>query len=175
MQCACIILLSVACVGLKYFSTLSHKWHNFRGGEKKNTGHKLCVLSLSKTFGWKIFLSIENEPDMIKRVHWPSCKIPDIFVRLQWNFNFLARFLKNTQIQMLIKFQPDATVCRHLFTAKLLYMFRVSQHPSSEVLKTVTAVSGTGHNIDTASTFRTWWHTVTRGRGSEGERCECSG
>jgi len=37
----------------------------------------------------------------------------------------------------------DATVCRYLFTAKLLYMFRVSQHPSSGVLKTVPAVSGT--------------------------------
>jgi len=33
----------------------------------------------------------------------------------------------------------DATVCRYLFTAKLLYMFRVSQHPSSGVLKTVHA------------------------------------
>jgi len=30
------------------------------------------------------------------------------------------------------------------FTAKTLYMFRVSQHPSSGVLKTVTAASGTG-------------------------------
>jgi len=38
----------------------------------------------------------------------------------------------------------DATVCRYLFTAKLLYMFRVSQHPSSGVLKTVPAASGTG-------------------------------
>jgi len=37
---------------------------------------------------------------------------------------------------MLIKIQPDATVCRYLFTAKSLYMFRVSQHPSSGVLKT---------------------------------------
>ena len=45
---------------------------------------------------------------------------------------------------MLIKIQPDATICRYLFTAKLLYMFRVSQHPSSGVLKTVTAASGTG-------------------------------
>jgi len=45
---------------------------------------------------------------------------------------------------MLIKIQLDATVCRYLFTAKLLYMFRVSQHPSSGVLKTVTAASGTG-------------------------------
>ena len=31
-------------------------------------------------------------------------------------------------------------------------MFRVSQHPSSGVLKTVTAASGTGHNIGTAAT-----------------------
>jgi len=47
---------------------------------------------------------------------------------------------------MLIEIQLDATVCRYLFTAKLLYMFRVSQHPSSGLLKTVTAASGTGYN-----------------------------
>jgi len=39
---------------------------------------------------------------------------------------------------MLIKIQPDARVCRYLFTAKSLYMFWVSQHPSSGVLKAVT-------------------------------------
>jgi len=55
---------------------------------------------------------------------------------------------------MLIKFQPDATVCRYLFTAKLIYMFRVSQHPSSGVLKTVTAASGTGHNTGTATSLQ---------------------
>jgi len=55
---------------------------------------------------------------------------------------------------MLIKIQPDATVCRYLFTAKLLYMFRVSQHPSSGVLKTVTAASGAGHNIGAATSFQ---------------------
>jgi len=52
---------------------------------------------------------------------------------------------------MLIKIQPDATVCRYLFTVKSLYMFRVSQHPSSGVLKTVT---GTGHNIGTATSLQ---------------------
>jgi len=51
---------------------------------------------------------------------------------------------------MLIKIQPDATVSRYLFTAKSLYMFRVSQHTSSGVLKTVTAASGTGHRTGTA-------------------------
>ena len=55
---------------------------------------------------------------------------------------------------MLVKIQPDATVCRYLFTEKSLYMFRVPQHPSSGVLKTVTAASGTGHNTGTASSLQ---------------------
>ena len=63
---------------------------------------------------------------------------------------------------LLIKFQPDATVCRYLFTAKSLYMFQVSQHPSSGVLKTVTAASGTGHNNGTATSLpiRPRWREV---------------
>ena len=55
---------------------------------------------------------------------------------------------------MLIRIQPDATVWRYLFTAKSLYMFRVSKHPSSRVLKTVTAASGTGHNTGTATSLQ---------------------
>ena len=33
-------------------------------------------------------------------------------------------------------------------------MFRVSQHPSSGVLKTVTVASGTGHNTGTATSLQ---------------------
>jgi len=55
---------------------------------------------------------------------------------------------------MLIKIQPDATVCKYLFTAKSLYMFWVSQHPLSGVLKTVTATFGTGHNTGTATSLQ---------------------
>ena len=33
-------------------------------------------------------------------------------------------------------------------------MFRVTQHPSSGVLKTVTAACGTGHNIGPATSFQ---------------------
>ena len=33
-------------------------------------------------------------------------------------------------------------------------MFRVSQHPSSGVLKTVSATSGIGHDTDTATFFQ---------------------
>jgi len=57
-------------------------------------------------------------------------------------------------IWMLIKIQPDAIVCRYLFTAKTLYMFRVSKHPLSGVLKTITAASGTGHNTGTATSLQ---------------------
>ena len=52
---------------------------------------------------------------------------------------------------MWIKNPTDATVCRYLFTAKLLYMFRVSQHPSSGVSKTVPATSGTGRTTCTTT------------------------
>ena len=52
----------------------------------------------------------------------------------------------------LIKIQLDATVCSLIyFAAKSLHMFRVSQHQSSGVLKTVTAASGTGHDIGTST------------------------
>jgi len=33
-------------------------------------------------------------------------------------------------------------------------MFRISPHPSSGVLKTVTVASGTGHNISTATSLQ---------------------
>jgi len=49
------------------------------------------------------------------------------------------------ELQTVNKNPTDATVCRYLFTAKLLYMFRVSQHSSSGVLKTVPVASCTGH------------------------------
>ena len=49
------------------------------------------------------------------------------------------------------KSSTDATVCRYSFTAKLLYMFLASQHPSSGVLKTVPAASDTGHATCTAT------------------------
>jgi len=57
-------------------------------------------------------------------------------------------------VKGLIKIQPGTRVRRYLFTAKSIYIFRVSQHPSSGVLKTVTAASGTGHNTGTGTSLQ---------------------
>ena len=42
-----VILSSVVCLALSYFSTLSHNWHDFR---KKINEHKMSVLIFSTTF-----------------------------------------------------------------------------------------------------------------------------
>jgi hypothetical protein len=41
-----------------------------------------------------------------------------------------------------------------IYSLQSLYMFRASQHPSSGVLKTVTATSGIGHNAGAATFFQ---------------------
>ena len=68
--------------------------------------------------------------------------------------SFLKEGRKKFGIFVNKKVQLDTTVCRHLFTAESLYMFRVSQHPSSGALKIVTATSGIGHNTGTATSFQ---------------------
>jgi len=75
------------------------------------------------------------------------------YTLLYWAYYEIQIYLKNLNFNSINvnKNPTDATVCRYLFTAKLLYMFRVSQHPSSGVLKTVPAASGTGHTTCTAT------------------------
>ena len=63
-------------------------------------------------------------------------------------------FITYLQIINVNKNPTDATVCRYLFTVTLLYMFRVSQYPSSGVLKTAPAASGTGHTTCTATSLQ---------------------
>ena len=76
MQCECTILSSVACSDLQYFSTLSHKRHEFR--KKKNvTGHKICVLISVQLLSQTPLILRRNERDVIKkcvdlRVKYPS-------------------------------------------------------------------------------------------------------
>jgi len=68
-------------------------------------------------------------------------------VKTQLHIKVLTTELESHVLFVNKKAQLDATVCRHLFTAQSLYMFRVSQRPSSGVLKTVSASSGIGHVV----------------------------
>jgi hypothetical protein len=75
-----IILSSVAFLVPQYFSTLSHKWHNFR---KKIIEHKYLLWFslhlLSETF----LILRRTERDIIKNIYWSSCKIPGYYCQIQ--------------------------------------------------------------------------------------------
>ena len=65
MQCACAILSSVACTVLHFFSTLSHKLHDFL--KRKAIDIKWCFDFLYKRLS-EIFLILRRiERDMIKK------------------------------------------------------------------------------------------------------------
>jgi hypothetical protein len=64
------ILPSVACLAVPYFSTLSHKRHDFR--KKKVTEHKICVLISSTSFTRKISHCERTERDIIINLLKPS-------------------------------------------------------------------------------------------------------
>jgi hypothetical protein len=62
MQCACAIFSSVACPALQYFSTLSHKRHDFRN---KVINHDMCVSSLSVVLCQLFLILRGTERDII--------------------------------------------------------------------------------------------------------------
>jgi hypothetical protein len=74
------ILSSVTCLTVQYFSTLSHKRHDFRGG--KSSLNTKCVFSfislqlLSETF----LILRRTERDVIKNVYWCLCQVA-VFLR----------------------------------------------------------------------------------------------
>ena len=79
MQCARVVLSSVASQSLLYFSTLSHKRHDFR--KKKIPEHKMCALISLQILSETFLILRRTEKDTMKNVYRSSCKVSIILVR----------------------------------------------------------------------------------------------
>jgi len=103
IQCAWVVLSSVACSFRPYFSTLFHKQPDF----PENVIEHKRVFRFSLQLWSETFLILRRiRRDMIKNVYWSSCKVPVILFRLWWNLNFLGKFSKNIHIPNFIKIRP---------------------------------------------------------------------
>jgi len=74
MRMRYIILSSMACLALQYFSISSHRRHDFR----KSKYVLFSLQILSETF----HILRRTEPDMIVNVCWSSCEVPLFFFLL---------------------------------------------------------------------------------------------
>jgi hypothetical protein len=86
-----IILSSVACLAVPYFSTLSHKRHDFR---KNIIGHKMCILIFSATLFETFHILRRIERDIDINVHRSSCKVPLLLSDFNQNWIFSTDFQK---------------------------------------------------------------------------------
>jgi len=84
----------VACTALPYFSTLSHKRHDF---PKKSLSIK-CVFSVSLQHSSETFLILRViQPNVNMKIPMSSRKLPVIHVRFHRNIVFHDILSKNTQ------------------------------------------------------------------------------
>jgi len=94
MQSAFALSPSVASLSVPYFSTLSHKRHDFRG---KNVTNTKCVFWFSLQFLSETFLILRRiHRDIIININNSSCKVPVTLVRFLMKLKFVDRFSKNT-------------------------------------------------------------------------------
>ena len=72
-----VIVSSVACPALQYFSTLSHKRHDFR---ERITEQIMCVLIFLQLLSETFLILKRTEGDISINVHRSSRTVPVIFV-----------------------------------------------------------------------------------------------
>jgi len=100
--------------------------------------NKMCFFLFFQQILSEIYFNItRTERDIIKNVYRPLCKVPVIFVRVEWNLNFRDRILKkNMQIPTFIKIRPvgadlfhvDAWMDRQTDMTKLIVALRNAEN-----------------------------------------------
>ena len=95
----------MACPSLQYFSTSSHKRHDFRK-KKKNMEYEVCVLIFCTTLTETFLILRRILRHIFINVQRSSCRVPVIMDRFYWNSNILDRFSKNIQISNVMEIRP---------------------------------------------------------------------
>jgi hypothetical protein len=111
MQIACTILSSVACPALRYFSTLSHKRHDFRKGVLENKIVFFFSLHLlSETFLILKKKWVRYDPKCVSVFMQSSCHSCQILMIIEFSGQY---FEKNTRISNFMNICPVGTELFH--------------------------------------------------------------
>jgi len=87
------------------FSTLSYNRYDFR--KKKKLLNTKCMFRFPPQLLSETFLILRRiKLDTIRNECWASHKVYVILIRFERNFNFLYRYLKNTEISNITKIRP---------------------------------------------------------------------
>ena len=97
------ILPSAASLVPLYFSTLSHKRHDFL---KDGIERKMCFDFLYNFLSETFFILRKIRRDIATNVKKSSCKVPVILVGFELNLNFLDRFSNKAKMLNFIKIRP---------------------------------------------------------------------
>jgi len=135
MRMLCIILSSVTCLAFQYFSTFSHKLHNFR--KNKLTGHKMRVLIFCATFVWNILHCKGTERDVIKIYVSLPVKNPILFSEFNETWIFAVRSVRAEL------FHADRRTDRHVKTNSLFFaILRAGPKTSDQITITLYSTHG---------------------------------
>jgi len=96
VYCACAVLPSVACPAPQYFSTLSHKRHDFRRGEGGGT----CVLIFTSKFFWTFFVLRSIARCVIRNVCRSACTVSLFLSGFNETWIFFTDFRKIFRCQI---------------------------------------------------------------------------
>ena len=116
----CCVMSSVACLAVQYFSTLSHKRHDFR----KTV---ICVLWLSLQLLSATFLILRrNERDMIINVYWSTstCYPCQILTKLGFSRQIFQKY-SNTKFHEYPSNVSRVFPCRRMDRSKLSHFFEI--------------------------------------------------